>query len=87
MPQMLSTILFMMTLVIAVQILTLFQKRNVWERILAFSSISSKTAVLALAVSVMREDWMIAVVAVIFLSAGNAGIMLLSHLLNRLNVQ
>ena len=87
MSQMLSKILFMMTLVIAVQILALFRERSMWERILSFSSISSKTAVLALAVSVMREDWMIAVVAVIVLSAGNAGIMLLSHLLNRLNVQ
>ncbi|WP_218576742.1 hypothetical protein [Desulfobacter latus] len=87
MTQLLLTILFMMTLVIGVQILALFRERRVWERILAFSSISSKAAVLALAVSVMREDWMIAVVAVIVLSAGNAGIMLLSHLLNRLNVQ
>lgn len=80
-------ILLTMTLVIAIQITALFRQRPVWERILALSSLSSKAAVLTLAVSVVREDWMIALVAVIVLSAGNAGIMLLSHLLNKLGIR
>lgn len=80
-------ILTAMVLIIALQIIDAFRDRSVWERMLTFASVSSKGAVLALTVSVLRHDWMIAAVAVIVLSAGNAGIMLLSHLLNRLDIR
>jgi multicomponent Na+:H+ antiporter subunit F len=35
--------------------------------------------------SVLRDDWSIGVVAVIILSVGNAGLMLMAHLIKRLN--
>jgi multicomponent Na+:H+ antiporter subunit F len=51
---------------------------------LAFGSISSKVSIMILVVSVLRDDWMIGVVAAIILSVGNAGLMLLAHILRRL---
>ncbi|MEA5553366.1 hypothetical protein VB713_20720 [Anabaena cylindrica UHCC 0172] len=58
---------------------------NTWQLMLAFGSISSKVSIIILLISVMRDDWMIGVVAVIILSVGNAGFMLLAHILRRLN--
>ncbi|MBD2577922.1 hypothetical protein [Oscillatoria sp. FACHB-1406] len=61
-----------------------WKDENIWQTMLAFASISSKTAIIALLVSVLRDDWMLGVVAVIILSVGNAGLMLLAHILKRL---
>lgn len=52
---------------------------------LAFASIATKTSIMMLLVSVLRDDWSIGLVAVIILSVGNAGLMLLAHLIKRLN--
>ena len=45
-----------------------WKDENIWQTMLAFASISTKTAIIALVVSVIRDDWMIGVVAVIILS-------------------
>ncbi|MGH1392588.1 MAG: hypothetical protein ACRAVC_00945 [Trichormus sp.] len=58
---------------------------EVWQKMLALASISSKVAIMILFVSVLRDDWMIGVVAVIILSIGNAALMLLAQILKRLN--
>jgi multicomponent Na+:H+ antiporter subunit F len=58
---------------------------NVWQKMLALASVSTKTAIIFLCISVVRDDWMMGVVGVITLSVGNAGYMLLAHLLKRLN--
>ncbi len=58
---------------------------DIWQTMLAFTSIATKAAVLILFISVLRDDWMIGVVGVIILSVGNAGFMLLAHILKRLN--
>lgn len=62
-----------------------FQSEDIWQKMLAFASIATKTSVLILVVSVLRDDWMIGVVGVIILSVGNAALMLLAHLLKRLD--
>lgn len=58
---------------------------DIWQKMLAFASIATKTSILILVVSVLRDDWMIGVVGVIILSVGNAALMLLAHILKRLN--
>lgn len=58
---------------------------NVWQKMLALSSVASKVSILILVVSVLRDDWMIGVVGVLILSVGNAGLMLLAHILKRVN--
>jgi multicomponent Na+:H+ antiporter subunit F len=58
---------------------------DIWQKMTAFASASSKSSIIILVVSVLRDDWMIGVVAVIILSVGNAGFMLLAQILKRLN--
>jgi len=56
---------------------------DIWEIMLAFSSIAAKSAVMILVIAVLLDDWMIGVIGVIILSVGNAGFMLLAHIIRR----
>ena len=56
---------------------------NIWEKMVAVSSLGSKASIIILVISVLRDDWMMGVVGVIILTIGNAGLMLLAHLLKR----
>lgn len=62
-----------------------WQDDNIWQKMLAFASIATKTSIMILVVSVLRDDWMIGVVGVLILSVGNASLMLLAHVLKRMN--
>ena len=77
-------ILIAMIQALLIPIYEAWKDENIWQTMLAFASISTKTAIIALVVSVLRDDWMIGVVSVIILSVGNAGLMLLAHILKRL---
>lgn len=57
---------------------------DIWQTMLAFSSVATKAAVMILLISVLRDDWMLGVAGVIILSVGNAGFMLLAHILKRM---
>lgn len=61
------------------------QDEDIWQKMLAFASIATKTSLMILVVSVLRDDWMIGVVGVLILSVGNAALMLLAHVLRRMN--
>lgn len=61
-----------------------WQEDDVWEKMLAFASIATKSSVMILVVSVLRDDWMIGIAGVIILTVGNAGFMLLAQLLKRI---
>lgn len=62
-----------------------WQDDDIWQKMLAFASIATKTSILILVVSVLRDDWMIGLVGVIILSVGNAALMLLAHILKRMS--
>ncbi len=79
-----NLILIVMILTILIPIYQTWQDRNVWQKMLAVSSISSKASVIILVISVLRDDWMMGVVGVIILTIGNAGLMLLAHLLKQI---
>ncbi|MGF1672391.1 MAG: hypothetical protein ACFCUV_01750 [Rivularia sp. (in: cyanobacteria)] len=79
-----NLILIAMLLALIIPIYEAWKDENIWQTMLAFASISSKTAIIALVVSVLRDDWMIGIVAAIILTVGNAGLMLLAHILKRL---
>ncbi len=64
-----------------------WKTEDIWQTMLAFSSISTKAAVMILLVSVLRDDWMIGVAGVIILSVGNAGLMLLAQIIKRIGEQ
>ncbi len=78
--------LIAMILATLIPIYEAWKNENIWDRVLAFASISSKTAMLVIVVSVLRDDWMIGLVGAIMLIVGNAGLMLLAHLLRKMNV-
>ncbi|SBO42135.1 hypothetical protein [Cyanobium sp. NIES-981] len=76
-----AVILLGMVLALLLPILVACRSVDVWHRLAAFASVSTKVAILMLAVSVVRDDWMLGIVGVIVLSVGNAAVMLLANLL------
>ena len=78
---------FTLITMIAILLIPLYQawrSLDIWQTLLAFTSISTKTSVMILVVSILRDDWMLGLVGVIIISVGNAGAILLSHILRRL---
>ena len=80
-----DSILIAMILALLIPIYSAWRDEDIWQKMLAFASIATKTSIMMLIISVFRDDWSIGVVAVIILSVGNAGLMLLAHLIKRLN--
>jgi multicomponent Na+:H+ antiporter subunit F len=81
----LNLVMIAMILALLIPIYEAWQDENIWQKMLAFASIATKTSITILVVSVLRDDWMIGVGSVIILSVGNAGLMLLAHVLKRMN--
>jgi multicomponent Na+:H+ antiporter subunit F len=80
-----ESILIAMLLALLIPIYEACRDKDIWQKMLAFASIATKTSMIMLFISVLRDDWSIGVVAVIILSVGNAGLMLLAHLIKRLD--
>jgi multicomponent Na+:H+ antiporter subunit F len=80
----LNLALIAMILALLIPLYQAWKDENIWQTMLALSSVSTKSAVMILLVSILRDDWMIGVVGVILLSVGNAGFMLLAHILKRM---
>ncbi|MGI0484149.1 hypothetical protein ACN4EK_01860 [Pantanalinema rosaneae CENA516] len=80
-----NVMLIAMILALLIPMYEAWQDEDIWQKMLAFASIATKTSVMILIVSVLRDDWMIGVVGVIILSVGNAGLMLLAHVIRRMN--
>ena len=80
-----DSILIAMILALLIPIYEACIDEDIWQKMLAFASIATKTSIIMLVISVLRDDWSIGVVAVIILSVGEAGLMLLAHLIKRLN--
>ncbi|WP_449280005.1 hypothetical protein [Leptothermofonsia sichuanensis] len=77
--------LIAMILALLIPMYEAWQDEDIWQKMLAFASIATKTSVMILVISVLRDDWMIGVVGVIILSVGNAGLMLLAQTIKRIN--
>lgn len=58
---------------------------DIWQKMLALGSISTKAGIMTLFISVLRDDWMIGAVGAIILTVGNAGLMLLAHIIKRMD--
>ncbi|MBG1241551.1 MULTISPECIES: hypothetical protein [Nostoc] len=81
----LNLALIAMILTLLIPMYEAWQDDDIWQKMLAFASAATKCSIMILVVSVLRDDWMIGVVGVIILSVGNAGLMLLAHVLKRMN--
>ena len=80
-----DSILIAMILALLIPIYEAWRDDDIWQKMLAFASIATKTSIIMLVISVIRDDWFIGVVAVIVLSVGEAGLMLLAHLIKKIN--
>lgn len=80
-----DSVLIAMILALLIPIYAICQDKDIWQKMLAFASIATKTSLIMLVISVLRDDWSIGVVAVIILSVGEAGLMLLAHLIKGMN--
>lgn len=78
-------VLIAMILALLIPVYEAWQDQNIWQKMLAFASIATKTSLMILTLSVVRDDWMIGVVGVLILTVGNAALMLLAHVLRRVN--
>ena len=78
-------VLLAMIAALLIPIYEAWQDEDIWQKMLAFASIATKTSIMILVLSVLRDDWMIGVVGVLILSVGNAALMLLAHVLKRVN--
>jgi multicomponent Na+:H+ antiporter subunit F len=81
----LTLVLFALLLALLMPLYAAWRNEDIWQTMLALTSVATKTAVIILVVSVLRDDLMVAVAGVIILSVGNAGLMLLAHILKRMN--
>ncbi len=79
-------LLIAMIVALLIPIYEACQDEDIWQKMLAFASISTKTSMMILVVSVLRDDWMLGIVGVLILSLGNAALMLLAHIVRRLNL-
>ncbi|WP_008317611.1 hypothetical protein [Leptolyngbya sp. PCC 6406] len=82
---MLNGIIWALIVALMIPIYEAWQDEDIWQKMLAFASIATKTSIMILVISVLENDWMIGVVGVLILSIGNAALMLLAHVLKRLN--
>jgi multicomponent Na+:H+ antiporter subunit F len=80
-----NIVLIAMIVALLIPLYEVAKNDDIWQKMAAFASASSKSSIIILVVSVLRDDWMIGVVSVIILSVGNAGFMLLAQILKRLN--
>lgn len=78
-----GVVVVVMVLTLLIPLYTASRRQDVWEKMLSFTSIATKTTVSLLALSVWRDDWMIGLVGVLILSVGNSALMLLAHVLRR----
>ena len=81
-----NIMLMVMVIALLIPIYEAWQDKDIWQKMLAFASIETKASILILAVSVLRDDWMIGIVGVLILSAGNAALMLLAHVMRRIHM-
>jgi len=81
---MLTLVLWGMIGAFLLPIYPMMRRGDIWETMLALSSVATKSSLIMLLVAVLRDDWMMGVVGVITLAVGNAGFMLLAHLLRRM---
>ena len=80
-----NLVLIAMIITLLIPIFEAWRDNDIWQKMLAFASIATKTAMMIMVISVLRDDWMIGMVGVIMLSIGNAALMLLAHILKRMS--
>lgn len=82
-----NLLLALMLLSLLLPIARAFRCEGIWERMLCYTSISTRAAVCLIIFSRFRHDPMIGLVAVIVLSLGNSGLLLLANLIRGMEAE
>jgi len=80
-----DSILIAMILAVLIPIYEIGKDENIWQKILAFTSIATKTTIIMLVIAFWRDDWSIGLIAVIIMSAGDAGLVLMANVIRSMN--
>ena len=76
--------LILMLLALLIPIYKSVADPNIWQKLLALSSVSSKAGVIILFVAVLRDDWLVGIVGIFILGVGNSGFMLIAQIIKRM---
>jgi len=76
--------LILMLLALLIPIYKSVVDPNIWQKMLALSSVSSKAGIIILFIAVLRNDWLVGIVGIFILGVGNAGFMLIAQIIKRL---
>ena len=79
-----KVLLMLMLLSLLFPIFQSFRSTTIWERLLCYTSVSTRAAVALIILSQFRDDAMVGLVAAVVLSLGNSGLLLLANLLRGL---
>lgn len=82
-----NLLLILMLLSLLFPLIHSFRCKGIWERMLCYTSISTRVAVCLIFLSRFHHDPMIALVAVIVLSLGNSGLLLLANLIRGMEAE
>jgi multicomponent Na+:H+ antiporter subunit F len=82
-----NLLLIFMLLSLLLPLVHSFRCEGIWERMLCYSSISTRAGVCMIILSRYHHDPMIGLVGVVVLSLGNSGLLLLSSLMQALGVE
>lgn len=77
-------VVLIMVLLLLIPMVEASRSQDIWTKLLSFASIATKTSIMILVISVLRDDWMVGLVGVLILSVGNAALMLLAHILRKI---
>ncbi len=79
-----AVLLILMLLALLIPIYKSVADPNIWQKLLALSSVSSKAGIIILFVAVLRDDWLVGIVGIFILGVGNAGFMLIAQIIKRM---
>ena len=76
-----NLLVVLMLVSMLIPILQSFRCSQIWERLLCYTCLSTRAAIVLIILSRFRDDMMIGLVGVVVLSLGNSGLLLLAHLI------
>lgn len=76
-----SILILLMLLSMLLPVVHSFRCKTIWERMLCYTSVSTRAAIVLIIMSQYHHDMMIGLVGVIVLCVGNSGLLLLAKMI------
>jgi multicomponent Na+:H+ antiporter subunit F len=82
-----SILLALMLISLLFPLVHSFRSASIWERMLCYTSVSTRAAIILILYSRFSHDTMIGLVGVVVLSVGNSGLLLLANLIKAMEAE